>query len=81
MINKEVIQHLQSYRQDMPCAYSFWTPDDVKTAAHQKCVSLEEDEIKQVLSNVHENQDCNTGINWFVIESAIDDVLAARKEA
>jgi len=81
MTNGEVIRHLQSYRQDMPCAYSFWTPEDVKTAVHQKCVFLEEDEIKQVLSNVHENQDCNTGINWLVIESVIDDVLVARKEA
>lgn len=80
MIIKEVIEHLQTYRPDQPCAYTVWLADDVKSRAKEMKVRLTKDEIVHVLERVHHKQDASIGINWDTIDYWIDEVRNGRRQ-
>jgi hypothetical protein len=56
-----------------------WCEDDIADQCEQIDVELSKGEIRRVLELIVETHDCEIGINWNSINSAIDAVLEARK--
>ena len=52
-----------------------WTLDDVYSQAETMRVEITYDQAVSVLHEIAHYHDANIGINWLVIESAIDSVL------
>lgn len=52
-----------------------WHPEDIESVAEGMDVELTDDQIKRVMQLVVMGFDANVGINWDVIESAIETVL------
>jgi hypothetical protein len=52
-----------------------WHPMDVESVADDMEVKLTEDQVLEVMEIIARGHDANIGINWDVIESAIDYVL------
>ena len=46
--------------------------DDVKEIAHQKRVSLTDDECTIILESIEDNYDPSIGVNWDILAIAID---------
>ena len=58
-----------------------WNLEDILTAAteHRNIpVHITVEEAEDVLYRIKENHDANEGINWAVIQLAIDDVIRER---
>jgi hypothetical protein len=55
-----------------------WTQEDIIEQAANHDEVLSEDEVYQVMLEVVKYHDCNTGINWGVIDSCIDTVIGER---
>ena len=58
-----------------------WCEDDITDQCEQIGVELSQDETRRVLEMIVKAHDCEIGINWNSINSAIDAVLEARQEA
>ena len=56
-----------------------WCEDDITDQCEQIGVELSQDETRRVLEMIVKIHDCEIGINWNSINSAIDAVLEARK--
>ena len=56
-----------------------WCEDDITDQCEQIGVELSHDETRRVLEMIVKAHDCETGINWTSINSAIDAVLEARQ--
>ena len=56
-----------------------WSEDDITDQCEQIGVELSQDETRRVLEMIVKAHDCETGINWTSINSAIDAVLEARQ--
>ena len=56
-----------------------WCEDDITDQCEQIGVELSQDETRRVLEMIVKAHDCETGINWTSINSAIDAVLEARQ--
>lgn len=73
-------EHIKSYPDDMPIAYSLWQPDDVIAEASELGETLTTDEIEYVLSDVYEHMDCEYGITWESFRCSIQDIVYNRKK-
>ena len=56
-----------------------WCEDDITDQCEQIGVELSQDETRRVLEMIVKIHDCEIGINWNSINSAIDAVLEARQ--
>jgi len=56
-----------------------WCEDDVTDQCEQMGIELSQDETRQVLELIVKAHDCEIGICWGSINSAITVVLEARK--
>jgi len=74
----QAIEHLKSYKRDLPCALVIWTPCDVETITEELGVKLTAEEIEEVLRRMGKRHDATIGINWDVIRSLVREVFAAR---
>lgn len=74
MTIKELKEHLRNYPDSMPIAYALWLPDDVIETANAIGVTLNDEQIADVLHHVDNSHDANYGINWQTIESAINSL-------
>lgn len=52
-----------------------WHKEDVECTAVDMGVTLTEDQIEQVIDNISHDHDANTGVNWYVIQHHIENVL------
>ena len=69
---KDLIEHLETYDPETPCAYDLWLPDDVKCVDETR--EFTDDEIANVLDHVQDTRDATLGINWDTLEYAIDQL-------
>lgn len=53
----------------------FWTSEDVEQKAEEMGLSLTDEQINSVIDYLEDNFDANTGLDWFVIENAISEVV------
>ncbi|CAI1228440.1 Uncharacterised protein [Serratia proteamaculans] len=67
-----LIARLKCYPEGALCVGSFWLDDDFLALDG----ALTADEIEAAMEIVHDNHDANFGINWDVIQHAIDIVKA-----
>jgi hypothetical protein len=56
-----------------------WHIEDVIEQAENMNIELTENQALEVLYEIAKYHDCNIGINWLVIDSAIDSVLGESK--
>ena len=80
MTIKELREHIKEYGNDLPCAWALWLPGDVKNIAVQEQVELSDEEIGEILDDVHCNQDAEFGITWESIRCAVQDFVGDRQE-
>lgn len=52
-----------------------WHKDDVESTAVDLGVTLTEQQIEQVIDNISHYHDANIGVNWYVIQHHIENVL------
>lgn len=66
-----------TYRDGIPTLNNPWSADDIRQTAEgmDNPPDLTDVEVEQVMLLVVKTHDCNIGINWDVIKSAIDVVL------
>ncbi len=69
--NTQLAQYLRDNRN---CAFILWQPADIEHKAEEMGIDITEDEVGDVLSSLDSNADCNYGITWDHIESAIQDI-------
>jgi hypothetical protein len=67
---KDLIKHLEAYDPETACAYALWLPDDVREQAEGH--HLADEDVETILGKVQDSHDANIGINWEVIDCAID---------
>lgn len=60
--------------ESVPIAYSLWVGEDVRSLAPD----FSDDEVRLVLEEVYDSQDCSIGMNWATIECAIEEVKRGR---
>ncbi|WP_273866438.1 hypothetical protein [Serratia ureilytica] len=65
-----LIARLNRYPNDTLCVASFWLDDDFLALD----ATLTADDIELAMEVVHDNHDANIGINWDVLQNAIDIV-------
>lgn len=70
---------LEGHDPNEVVAVSTWTADDVLTKAEEMGVVLTHLDAENILDEVHYNQSAEHGINWEVIESAINEYATAEK--
>jgi len=75
----QLIKLLQDYHQpDDSIAASLWSQDDI-----YNCISpdkLTQEECNQVLDEIDENHDAETGISWGTCHYYIDKIITEREE-
>lgn len=64
---------------DKHYAVAIWCAQDVIDWAEHIGVELSQVEVEDVIDQVDRGQSADIGINWLVIESYIDGVVADRK--
>ncbi len=52
-----------------------WHEEDIHSVADCMDLELTDKQVLEVMQLVAKSRDCNNGINWEVIESAIDAVM------
>jgi hypothetical protein len=73
-----LINFLQAYHPDTPCAWSLWLPSDIIdwcNAQEKRNVSPEQ--IESILDNFNANADASVGLNWEGLERCIMDEVDA----
>lgn len=68
---KDLIAHLETYHPDDPVAASIWLAPYVEARAADLGCSLTEDQIADVLADVHYDFDANYGIRWDTFDGYI----------
>ena len=68
---KDLIAHLETYHPDDPVAASIWLGPDVEARAADLGCCLTEDQIADVLADIHYNFDANYGIRWDTFDDYI----------
>ena len=66
-------QLIANHGEDYPVAFTLWTGEDVAQVAEDVGVDVTDEDCSGVIHIIHDDLDCNDGINWNVIESAIRD--------
>ena len=69
--NTQLAQYLRYNRN---CAFILWQPVDVKLKAKELGIDITEDEVVYILDSLDSHADCNYGITWDHIESAIQNI-------
>lgn len=73
---KDLIEHLNNYDLNAPCAYSLWLTDDVQMIAKDRfSTKLSGCQVENVLDTINSNFDANDGISWDHLEYTIKNVL------
>ena len=73
-----LIARLQmNYSLDDLCVASLWFDEDFLSKAYGEELTREEIHTAMVMTN---NYDANEGINWSVIEDAVENVLDGRED-
>ena len=75
MTIKELKEHIELYDDNMPCAYALWQPDDVKEIAGEEEVELSDEEIGEILDDIHSHQSAEFGISWESLRCAVRDFV------
>lgn len=57
-----------------------WTVGDIQEAAEQINVSVSEEDAEKVMEYLSKNFDSNTGINWEVVQDAVNEVIPSKKK-
>lgn len=52
-----------------------WHEDDIRDAAETMEVDITDDQIKEVKSYLEDYFDANTGITWYTINNAIENII------
>ena len=64
----EIIEKLQKRDPDEEICMILWQADDVKYTAEDRDITLSDEQIDNILSNMQENHDAVEGVNWTIIE-------------
>jgi hypothetical protein len=72
----QLIQELQ----DRGYIRVLWHKDDILRVAEENDITLTDDEIHFIMSDIEENHDANYGLDWDVISMKIDDVVSNREK-
>jgi hypothetical protein len=66
--------------QDRGYLRVLWHKDDILKVAQENDVTLTDDEIYFIMSDIEENHDANYGLAWDDISMKIDDVVINREK-
>ena len=58
----------------------FWHRDDIINVAETQEITLNEDEIGSIMTEIEERHDANYGVNWEFITICIYDVVSNREK-
>lgn len=73
----ELIEHLQKYCDDTALfVMDLWCRDDVLEEAQNGQVEITDEQADKALEIIAHHYDANSGINWIVVDCAIDEVKA-----
>jgi len=71
----EIIEDLQkNYNSEDHIACDIWTANDIEIRAINDDIELTDEQIDEVIDNVHKDIDAGDGINWDVVSAAIGSV-------
>jgi hypothetical protein len=66
--------------QDRGYLRVLWHKDDILRVAEENDVTLTDDEIYFIMSDIEENHDANHGLSWDTINDVMNDVVSNRKK-
>jgi len=77
LVSIDISEEAEIYENELFEISVSWHIEDVK---HQDS-SLSDDDARKILEMVEANHDCNVGINWEVIDAAIDDYKQRKEQS
>jgi len=80
MTIRELREHIKDYDDNMPCAWALWLPSDVRAIELVEKVELLDEEVEEILDDVHSHQDAEFGITWESIRCAVQDFVRDKQE-
>lgn len=69
-----VIEHLKGYKPDEHIATAIWCEEDVLGRAKELGVKITRKQAQEILDELERKQDCELGISWLTLDSAIQDL-------
>jgi len=77
---KELKEYLKHYDDNLSCAWALWLPGDVRAIAKEENAELSDEEIGEILDDIHSHQSAEFGINWESLRCAVQDFARDREE-
>lgn len=74
------LQKRLTYLSGHRVAASIWSTPDVLCTSKARQHNLTKKEADEIIDEIDHEQDCSVGINWDVIESAIENKISQRKK-
>ncbi len=57
-----------------------WHKDDILRVAEENDVTLTDDEVYDIITDLEQNHDANYGLSWDTINDVMNDVVSNRKK-